>query len=236
MRNRAIQKHQVGVTLIELLIVIVLIGLASTGVGMSLGALTRTELKSSCFRIMAASRFAYNRATVQSVTVRIVFDLDAHQMWIEQAHGKVLLENNSKKEKSKEGEQATDPWEVAKSKIEEPRVPQKPTSPFGPIVSSSGEPIARYQKVSIGPGIRILKIFSPHDPEPIERGKGAIYFFPSGQTEHVVVQLADAGRRVFSVEIHPLTGRGKVYTTAYEPKEVHDDADEEAASEVEDDG
>jgi hypothetical protein len=53
--------------------------------------------------------------------------------------------------------------------------------------------------------------------------------------EHAVVQLMKSDGTVYSVEIHPLTGRGRVHNFAYEPDSIQDeDADDEDLSEVED--
>ena len=54
--------------MIELMMVIVIIGLAASGLTFSLGALSRASLKSAAGRLAAASRYAYNRAVVQGTT------------------------------------------------------------------------------------------------------------------------------------------------------------------------
>ena len=56
-----------------------------------------------------------------------------------------------------------------------------------------------------------------------ERGKGYIYFWPGGQSEHAVVQLVDNADHVYSVEVHPLTGRARIYPYAYEPEELNEE-------------
>ena len=70
-------RRQAGITLIELMMVIVIIGLAASGLTFSLGALSRASLKSAAGRLAAASRYAYNRAVVQGTTDR----MGCHQHW-----------------------------------------------------------------------------------------------------------------------------------------------------------
>ena len=82
-------------------------------------------------------------------------------------------------------------------------------------------------------GVEIERLITPHEAEPRTRGRGHIYFFPHGQTEHAVVWLGDGGDTVFSVEIHPLSGRARVRSSAYEPEELMIEGDE-SSSEVRD--
>ena len=71
-----------------------------------------------------------------------------------------------------------------------------------------------------------MKLIVPHEPEPLEQGKGAVHFFPGGMTEHAVIQLSDGADAIYSVEIHPLTGRAQIYPEAYEPKELLGDPEQ----------
>ena len=47
-----------------------------------------------------------------------------------------------------------------------------------------------------------------------------------------MIQLAQKDGRIYSVEIHPLTGRGKVHTAPYEPELLLGDPEEMDRSEV----
>ncbi len=224
-------------TLIEIMIVVVIIAIAAVGITFSVGALTRTRLRSGCVKVMAATRFAYNRAVSQGTTVRIVIDADANTISIEEAHGRVTLArmDDPRREnvESEDDSAAVDPWAAAQQRLEETMRPSFGASPFSPIRGRDGETMSRYQPQPMGDGIQVVRMILPHEPEPREAGKGAIYFFPHGMTEHAVVQLTD-GSRVYSVEIHPLTGRGKVHTFPFEPEPVRESARDEDLSEVED--
>ena len=95
-------------------------------------------------------------------------------------------------------------------------------SPFGPITGREGKALKRYEAAPLGKKIRVLRVYVPHAPAPIDAGHAAIYYFPQGQTERAVVQLTDAKDRVYSVAIEPLTGRARVYDYAYEPIPLED--------------
>ena len=40
--------------------------------------------------------------------------------------------------------------------------------------------MTRYQNVSLGRRVQMVKLIVPHQPEPVEQGKGAVHFFPGG--------------------------------------------------------
>lgn len=238
-RRRRSQRH--GMTLIEVMIVIVIIALASTGVTMALGGLTRTKLRSSCVKLMAASRFAYNRAVSQGNTVRLRINMEEGTMAIEEAHGQVTLSRvddprrENIDEESGEDGAAVDPWAAAQARLESTFEPTFGASPFGPITGPGGETLTRYQSQSIGSRVRVARLYLPHEPEPREQGTGSVYYFPGGQTENAVIQLTDGSETVYSVEIHPLTGRAKLHDWAFEPRDV-EDWDDEDNSDVRDPG
>jgi hypothetical protein len=49
-----------------------------------------------------------------------------------------------------------------------------------------------------------------------------------------VIWVGDDSDRVYSVEVHPLTGRTRVYDYAYEPERLLDDGRGGSRSEVDD--
>jgi type II secretory pathway pseudopilin PulG len=90
---------------------------------------------------------------------------------------------------------------------------------FEPSEGESGEPR------DLKGDIAFRKVFSPHEKEPREEGKAYIYFFPGGVTEHAIIQLTDNDEEeehVYSIEIHPLTGRAVIHDTEIEPEEELD--------------
>jgi len=225
-------------TLIEVIVVIVILALAGSGLSFSLGALTRANLKSGSARLASAARFAHNRAIIQGTTVRIAFDLPGNTFSIEEAEGKIALaradDERRKESTDEEGEEviAVDPWTAAKTRVEQALKPTFGASPFAAIAGPSGQTLSRYQNVTLGRRVQIVKLIVPHQPEPLEQGKGAVHFFPGGITEHAVLQLSDGADAIYSVEIHPLTGRARIRPGAYEPEQLIDDANERDFSEV----
>jgi general secretion pathway protein H len=66
------------------------------------------------------------------------------------------------------------------------------------------------------------RLFTSHASEPREEGQGYVYFWGGGVTERAVVQLRGASGEVYSVLLHPLTGRPEIFDHEVEPPVVDD--------------
>ncbi|HJL18979.1 MAG TPA: prepilin-type N-terminal cleavage/methylation domain-containing protein [Sandaracinaceae bacterium LLY-WYZ-13_1] len=234
-RGRAgVRRARAGMTLIEVIVVLIIVALAATGITYTLGAITRANLRSACMTLTAASRYAYGRAISQNSTVRLLFDLNEDRMSFEEAHGRVTLarlDDPTREELEEEGEgdgAAVDPWAAAQARLDDTLNPSFGASPFSVI------PGSRYEPQELANRVHIRRLIVPHEPEPRTEGRGALYFFPGGHTEHAVIWVGDDEDRVYSVEVHPLTGRTRVYDYAYEPEELLDDGRGGSRSEVDD--
>lgn len=237
----------------EVLIVIAIFAVIAVGVSFGIGALHRTKLRSGAVDIVGASRFAYHRAVSRAQTVRIVLDLDAHTLSIEEAHGHVTLDVSDDADIDPSEDRAgSDPWARAEARLSGSLSAQLGRSAFSPIAGSDGRPMKRYmpRRLPVSgsspltaesaaalaasgtqPNVRILRLTTPHEREPREQGRGYIYFFPGGRAEHAFVLLSDSNAEHFyTVEIHPLTGRAIVHPGIVDPPQVLD------ADEVRDNG
>ena len=226
-------------TLVEILIVVVIIAIVATGVTYSVGAITRSNLRASCMKVVAASRYAYSRAAARGNTVRVVFDFDNNSISVEEGHGRIFLTrtDDARREEVEEGGEdasAVDPWEAAKARLSKTIRPTFGATPWEPIRGMEGEVLRQYQPQPVGDGIRYVKLIAPHEPTPRDRGVGAIYFFPGGLGEHAVIQLGDTRDHVYSVEVSALTGRGVIHPSAFEPEPLSEDEQNTQQSELED--
>ena len=224
--NRTPRPAVEGLTLLEVMMVMVIMALAAAGATLGIGALTRTELRSSTMRVAAAAHFGYSRSISTGRTVRVVFDLDQDTISAEETSGRVAISRMDALTRGDEDETdlgAVDPWESARIRMEQG--PMKATAAFGPITDPDGEEIEFYKSQSIGNGITILQVKTPHYPDPDQAGRVALYFFPGGRTERALIQLSDASDTVYTVEIHPLTGKAKMHPFPYDPPTL-DEGDE----------
>ncbi len=116
-----------------------------------------------------------------------------------------------------------DPWELAQQRVDRPDVLVLPRSPFARLTTPGGKTIERFDNQPVGDDIRVAKVIVAHEAKPRSEGKTDLFFFPNGLTQHAVVQLADRDDIIYSVEIHPLTGRGIIHNAPYEPEVLMDD-------------
>lgn len=225
-------------TLIEIIIVVVIMALASAGMTLSLGAISRANLRAGAGKLGGAMRYAYNRAVSHAMTVRVVFKLAGNTFSIEEAHGGVLLATKKDKEEKRALDargkvvDVVDPWAAAEARIKTPDKPTVGASPFSPLTNAEGEPIKRYSNVSLGKGVEFKRLIVPHEPEPKSKGEGAVHFFPGGRSEHAYIELGDGREGIYTVEVNALTGRIKVYAGPHESLGLLDSEDEEDSSEV----
>ena len=240
------------------MVVVVIIAIGASAASLGLGSLTKAGLQSACVRLTALSRYAYHRALTQGTTVRVTLDLERDTFAVSEAHGRVTLVRSDaplrteavRALKDKNGEKAdedkdsrteesgasVDPWELARQRVERPDVLLLPRSPFSQLTAPSGKPLERFSTQPIGDDIRIAKVIVAHEASAREEGRTDLFYFASGLTQHAVVQLIDRNDMIYSVEIHPLTGRGTIHNAPYEPEVLMDDPTEknESASELED--
>ena len=236
-RERA-RKRREGMTLIEIMIVVLLLAMVASGITYSFNALNRTYLRSACMHIAAGSRYAYNRAIARNTTVRLAFDLDHATMAFEESQIPVTLARlgDERREFSRDAahesggddvqdvdQAAVDPWAAARARLADTLHPTFGASPFQVIQGQ------RYAAHELGSGVEITRLYTPHEEEYRDEGVGHIYFFPHGQTENAVVWLSDGNDHTYSVELHPLTGRARVRAYAYEPEELIIEGDERSS-------
>jgi general secretion pathway protein H len=236
------QRRQAGFTLIEMIIVVVILALAASGISLSLGALSRASLKAGAGKLAAAMRYAYDRAITQGTTVRVRFKLAGNTFSIEEARNGVLLTGKKERLDKRSIIAATgkvvdsaDPWEAAQARIAHPDKPSLGASPFSQLTTEDGSPLKRYTNVSLGNGVLFVKLIVPHEPEPRTTGEGAVYFFSGGRGEAALVEIGDGRDSVYTLEVKPLTGRVKIYADAHETRNLikdHIDENEEDESEV----
>lgn len=202
------------------MVVLVIMALAVTGIRYGLATVTRARLRGACMKVMAATQYAYHRALSQGNTVRVVFDLKRHTFRLEEAAG-TLGVGQAKQGDAADQNDAIDPWEQARLKLAEfdrSQGSQEVVSPFGPLVDDSGETLPQGKAQPVGDGVRIAALMVPHAIGPQRKGRVSVYFYPGGHGQHAVVQLQDASKRIYSVELDALTGGATVHTKAVRPR------------------
>jgi general secretion pathway protein H len=222
-RPRGLRGGERGLTLIEVVIAIALIGLLTASLLFGKNMLVGSRVKSAATLIVSSVRFGMARANSTGRPARLVIDFDKKQLVIEEAAGSLML-----REKGEDQTGGADPATAAetKARLEAERIiegPHAPRAKFGKLSNVKGaiEELAKGRP--LGDGVEVVSVRTEHDDEPLHEGRAYIYFWPGGTTERAVVQLKKAGDKeaALTVVLSPLTGRAKIEKGEVDYPEPH---------------
>jgi general secretion pathway protein H len=231
-----------GMTLIEVLIVLALIGLILSAVVMGSGQMASSRLRHSSTMIAGAIRIGFSRATATSKTVRLVMDINEGAIWLEEGDQPHLIQS---KDVSGTGGAAASTESERAALEESGRILKGPTAPrtafteiepMGLAASAPGKGHKALER-----GIKFRQVQTGHDDDPRRKGRAYLYFWPGGMTERAAIQLKAGDPQTeegtgedptaVTLIVAPLTGKVTIKDGAIDvPKPV----DDKGASERED--
>lgn len=201
-----------GLTLIEVVIAIALVGLLTGSLLFGRNMLVGTRVKSAATLIVSSVRFGLARANSTGRPVRLVIDFDKKQLALEEASKSLML-----REKSADQTGGADPVTQAeqKARAETDRIiegPRAPRARFSKLMNVRGAVEQLAEGRPLGDGVEVVAVRTEHDEEELREGRAYVYFWPGGTTERTVVQLKKAGDKdvALTVVISPLTGRAQI--------------------------
>jgi general secretion pathway protein H len=234
MRRRA---PQGGFTLLEIMIVLVIVGLIS---GMSirgLRSLAKSDLRGSTSRMSGAIRYLFDRASTTGKYHRLVIDVDEGRYWAEVSDDRFYIPREPETEGSvkklaeleakldekdrqrKEMAEAAGGFDTSKILAQDFR-PKRVR--FGAFKETTLKAVRMKNT-------KVMDVFTPRLTEPVIHGRAYIYFFPLGQTEPAIVHLSDPTEQtVYSLVVHPITGRVRIYNEYIKPP-LDDQIDDEGS-------
>lgn len=210
-------RRQAGVTLLEIMVVLAIVGLLAVGLIYGYRRLPATVLRRDATHLAAILRSAYDRAAATGAHHRVVLDLDRGEYKVERCEGKVEL----RKSVDQKEEEETKRREEEKQKLLE-QAQSGPGQMLQTVLQDSGMKLGqtedcqavpgemgKAQELTRSPEVKIVRVFVRHYERPADRGQVVLYFFPMGRAERSVVELA-VGDRMLSLAVHPLSGRVQV--------------------------
>lgn len=224
-------------TLIEVMVVLVLVALMVGSAVAGIRSMAKSDLRASASKMAGAIRYLFDRASTTGKVHRLVLDMDKERYWAEVSDDRFVMaggretEESRKKEADKLAKEAEEAAKRADEKagLDEMQARYKPEE-FRPKRARFGA----FKEMAVRPvdlkGARIADLYTPRLADPLDVGKGYIYFFPLGMTEAAIVHLTDLKRdAVYSLVVHPLTGRVQIKNSYIEPplQKQYDDEERE---------
>jgi general secretion pathway protein H len=231
--HRARRAASRGMTLIEIMIVMVILAAVMGGVVLGSGQLGTARLKHAASSLAGGVRVGFTRATATSRSMRLVFDFESNAMWLEEGDAPMLVQS-----KGTGGSGGADPATVAeqqalaeaKSIVQGPKIARAhfravdgvrlsgdvapaaaPAIP-APEGSAPPPPPSGGKGPSMLPrGITFREVQTGHDEAPVTSGRAYLYFWPGGLTERASIQLRKGASTedgdTLSLIVSPLTGK-----------------------------
>lgn len=217
-----------GVTLVEVLIVVAIIGVMSGLAFLGTGAAAGARLRRSAVMIASAVRVAYGHANATSRTVRLVFNLESRTVAIEESQGKLWLAKNDRTGGAAAATEAErKAQEEAEAILKGPRAPRPSFMPAKVLGFAGG---GGKQAKELERGIRFVQIETSHQEEAVKNDQAYLYFWPGGQTERAAIQLSIGGSTndgdVVTLLVSPLTGKVEMKKGRFNMPRPRDDYEE----------
>ena len=180
-------------------------------------------------------RYLFDRASATGKYHRLVIDVDEGRYWAEVSDDRFYLPREPETESSQK--------KLAEAAAELERKGSQAGGDVGgggrlrhvqgasPGLSTQGARFGAFKETTLKPvkmkNTLVMDVYTPRMADPITHGRAYIYFFPLGQTEPAIVHLSDPARQtIYSLVVHPITGRVRIVGEYVQPP-LDDQIDDE---------
>ena len=225
-----------GFTLIEVMVVFAIAALLVAGSLQGFRSLRKADLREATTQLSGSMRYLFDRASTTGKIHRLVIDMEQEMYWAEVSDDRFYIPRDAESEQAlrdREDKEAEEDEGEAKKREQ---VAREAESGKGVSASSSFDlsklevgdfrpkraRFAAFKDLALKP-VRLKKtkvrsVYTPRVTEPLTAGRAYIYFFPLGQTEPAIVTMSNPdGDTVFSLVVHPITGRVRIYNQEVQP-------------------
>lgn len=233
-----------GFTIIELMVVVAIAGMLLAAAALSFQNIIRSRLRSAASRTASSMRFAFDRATMTGMTIRLALDIEKGEIWLEGTTERVTIgADGAKAERERRpagettgagpampfplfggsgtgsGEGADEGEGMLQGGIDVKQMVSEVQADLEPVQRAPAKftPLKGMltKKIKLAKGISIDAVVTPRLVEPVTEGTAHVYFFPQGHSEPAIVHLVNDDEEYYSVVLHPLTGQARVYPCMY---------------------
>ena len=227
------RRSDIGITVLEMMIVIAIIGMLSyVGYG-AMRRLTRADLVADTNHLGALMSRASELAGETGKLHRVTIDFDQDAAYVEACEGTMAVHRYKSGDKPLDEKEAAARIEEAKGKLQANKdanalqrgftssTPEDETrmaaalaghhvgdqtcTPVKDVWSGDSEGRPLIFQLAKDNGIKPKEVWVQHRDDSVTAGKVEIYFFPLGSAEKAIIELTD-GNDVYAVKVHGLTG------------------------------
>jgi general secretion pathway protein H len=216
-KRAVLRAGQRGLTLIEMLIVLLIVGLIMWSASMSMGAASQAEVVRSTNQLASMIRFAYDRARFTGQYYRIHIDFDERSFQLQRAEaamylpatgrdGKIFVRDEREVEQRTRRDQeaaesyystlaaavygaAGDPDQASDPYAVQQRDVPRQRPPLFEAFEDDQTLGDLGKPIKFPDGVEVISVQTDADAKPITEGEADLYFFPRGQTQLAAIQL-----------------------------------------------
>lgn len=235
------RQRQAGMTVLEIMIVIAIIGGMAFIVRSGFRLITKADLVENANELSAILRRTGQLAIERGELHRVVLDLDSHQYLVEVCQGQTAIVRNEAlradteeaKRALERGKQrmqdlptdalaAGDPDEAVKraTAVSGHHIADRQCQPATEGLTGDATGAGWARKLKADKGIKFKEVWVQHRDDSASKGQLAIYFFPVGSAEKAVIEITD-GSETFSIVVFGLTGRVELRDGALKDVDDH---------------
>jgi prepilin-type N-terminal cleavage/methylation domain-containing protein len=215
---------QRGITLLEIMIVLAIVGASLMLVRSGFRAVTKADLAENAVELVALLRRANQMAIETGSLHRVLIDLDKHAYAIEICEGETAIARNEAVRVEQDAKEravlrmegrlqgtspealATDPEDATKKALALAghHIADRTCGPPTSVITGDSSGKGWVRQLRNAKGIKFREVWVQHQDKSSSDGQIAIYFFPIGSAEKAVIEMTD-GSDVFSILLYGLT-------------------------------
>lgn len=229
-----------GMTIIEVMVVVAVVGLLAGGLIMGLGAGRTAQVMRATNQLAGTVRFAFDKARVTGTYYRLHLDFEKGSFTLQSADERMYMpstdrdgsireyDEDEEEDKIERDEKAAESYyssiqsrmmgvlegqETDPYAVTAEKVPRR-RPPLFSSFDGEGSLSGLGETIVIPDGVEIVSVRTEHDPAEITEKEASLYFFPQGRTQLAHIQLRKKGSEDeedgYTVIVEPLTGRVRV--------------------------